>query len=129
MNYLEKLDWNAIKADLEKGLNQGLVAIRKGALEVKKKAGELSDEGKRQYKLISLKTKVHKGMSDLGARVYSLVHSGRKSNPLLDARVKDIVAQISKHESTILTLEKDQKKAAPKTRKKAAARTVSSRSR
>ena len=127
MNYLDKLDWNTIKADLEKGLNQGLVAVKKGALEVKKKAGELSEEGKRQYKLISLKTKVHKSMSELGARVYSLTQSSRK-NPLLDARVKDIVARISKNETSILSLERGQKKAVPRARKKTA-RAVSSRSR
>ena len=127
MNYLDKLDWNTIKADLEKGLNQGLVAVKKGALEVKKKAGELSEEGKRQYKLISLKTKVHKSMSELGARVYSLTQSSRK-NPLLDARVKDIVARISKNETSILSLERGQKTAVPRARKKTA-RAVSSRSR
>lgn len=126
MNYLEKMDWITLKADLEKGFNQGLVAIKKGALAVKKKTGELSEEGQRQYRLISLKAKVHRSMSDLGARVYTLMHSGR-SNPLLDGKVKDIAAQIGKDRSTIVSLEKTRKKAVQKrTRKKPA---LSSRSR
>ncbi len=120
MNYLDKLDWNKIKGDLEKGLNQGLAAFRTGAIAVRKKAGELGDEGKKQYRILSLKTKMHKSMSDLGARVYSLMHSGQK-NPLLDSRVKDIAAQISKHESMIIALEKT----GPKTSKKTGAKASS----
>jgi hypothetical protein len=119
MSYLEKLDWNKVKADVEKGLEQGLVAIKSGAMVVKKKSGELSDEGKRQYKLMSLKAKVHKGMYELGTRVYSLTHSGRR-NPLLDAKVKDITAQIRKNEATIVSLEKTLGKTGGTTRKKKA---------
>jgi hypothetical protein len=130
VNYLEKLDWNTLKADLEKGLNQGLVAVKRGALAVKKKTGELSEEGQRQYRLITLKAKVNRSMSELGARVYMLMHSGR-TNPLLDAKVKDIAARIGKDRSTIVSLEKTRKKAVSvrtRTRKKAAS-ALSSRSR
>lgn len=119
MSYLEKLDWNKVNDELEKGLNQGLVAIKKGALVVKLKAEQLSEEGKRQYRLISLKAKMNKGISELGARVYTLMHSGR-ANPLLDARVKDITAQLRKNESAIVSLEKRQRKIGHKTRKKTA---------
>lgn len=119
MNYLENLDWNKVKADLEKGLNQGMVAVKKGALVVRKKAGELSEEGKRQYTIISLKAKMHKGMSELGAQVYGLMISKRK-NPILDPGVQDILARIRKYEATILALEKSSRKPAKKQGRKAA---------
>lgn len=117
MNYLEKLDWNKVKADLEKGLKQGLVAIKKGALVVKKKAGELSEEGRKQYRIIELKAKAHKSISELGARVYAVMNS-RTKNPAQDARVKDIIAQIKKYQSQIASLEKRARRAvATKTKK------------
>lgn len=119
LDKLDKLDWNKVNADLEKGLNQGLVAIKKGALVVKRKAEELNDEGKRRYKLISLKAKMHKGISELGARVYALMRAGR-GNPLLDPRVKDITAQIRKNESAIVSLETGRKKIGRTAQKKAA---------
>lgn len=103
MNYLEKMDWKKLKTDMEKGLKQGLLAVREGAMVARKRAGELSEEGKRQYKIMGLKAKVHQGISDLGARVYSVMSS--RKNPALDARVKDIVAQVKKYESQIASLE------------------------
>jgi hypothetical protein len=105
MSYLDTINWDKIKTDLQKGFKQGIVAVQKGAIVAKKKAGELSDEGKRQYQLIALKTKVHSGISDLGARVYALM-SARAKNPAVDAKVKDIVAQIKKFEAQIAALEK-----------------------
>jgi len=67
--------------------------VKRGAIVAQKKAGELTEEGKRQYKISALKTKVHGGISGLGARVYALTGS-RTKNPALDAKVKDLVAQI-----------------------------------
>ena len=58
-------------ADVEKGLKQGIIAFKRGTLIVRRERGTLSDEGKRQHKLIALKAKVHKELSVLGARVYS----------------------------------------------------------
>ncbi len=119
MNYFDTIDWNGIKKDLQKGLEKGMVAVKKGAIVVKKKAGELSDEGSRQYKAMALKTKVHTAVSDLGARVYALMGS-RVKNPALDARVKDIVVQIKKLDAQIAGLEKKAagKKPAAAARKK-----------
>jgi hypothetical protein len=104
MSYFESIDWEMIKKDLQKGLEKGMVAVNKGAIVAQKKAGELSDEGKRQYKLFALKTKVHNGFSDLGARVYALMGT-RTKNPSLDANVRDIVTQLKKLEAQIGALE------------------------
>jgi hypothetical protein len=104
MSYFEKMDWDTIKRDLQKGLEKGMVAVKKGAIVAQKKAGELSDEGKRQYKLFTLKTKVHQGFSDLGAQVYALMGT-RTKNPSLDAKVRDLVSQLKKLEAQIGALE------------------------
>jgi hypothetical protein len=109
MSYMESMDWDKLKSDVGKGLKQGVVAVKKGAMIVKKKAGELTEESKRQYKILSLKTKVHQGIADLGARVYSLM-SGKGRNPALDAKVKDLAAQIRRYESEIATLERKTQK-------------------
>lgn len=126
MGYLETIKWDTIKKDLQKGFEQGMVAVKKGAIAAKKKAEELSDEGKKQYKIFTLKTKLHEGISDLGARVYALMGT-RAKNPALDAKVRDIVTELKKLESQIASLEKETGIAAKKTagaasRKKAATR-------
>lgn len=118
MSYFESMNWETIKRDLQKGLERGMGGIRKGAIVAQKKAGELTEEGKRQYKIFTLKSKVHKGISDLGVRVYGLMGT-RMKNPALDAKVRDIVSQLKKLEAQIRTLEKPEKSAG---RKKAASK-------
>ncbi len=105
MGYFESIDWEGIKKDLQVGMEKGMAAMKKGAIVAQKKAEDLTDEGKRQYKIFVLKTKVHEGISDLGARVYELMGS-RKKNPALDAKVKNIVMQIKKIDAQIAELEK-----------------------
>jgi len=104
MGYFESIDWKGIKKDLQKGMEKGMAAMKKGAIVAQKTAGDLTDEGKRQYKIFALKTKVHEAVSDLGARVYALMGS-RVKNPALDAQVKNIVAQIKKLDEQIADLE------------------------
>ena len=104
MGYFESIDWDGIKKDLQKGMEQGMAAMKKGAIVAQKTAGDLTDEGKRQYKIFTLKTKVHEGVTDLGARVYALMGSKVK-NPALDPQVKDIVAKIKKLDAQIAELE------------------------
>ena len=105
MGYFESIDWKSIKKDLQKGMEKGMAAVKKGAIVAQRKAGELTEEGKRQYKIFALKTKVHEGISELGARVYALMGS-RAKNPALDALVKGLVAQIKKLNAQIAELEK-----------------------
>mgnify|MGYP006367995781 CR=1 FL=1 len=105
MGYFESIDWKGIKNDLQKGMEKGMAAVKKGAIVAQKKAGELTEEGTRQYKIFALKAKVHGGISDLGARVYTLMGS-RAKNPALDPQVKNIVAQIKKLDAQIASLEK-----------------------
>lgn len=108
MSYFENINWETIKKDLQKGLEKGMVAVKKGAVVVQKKAGELTEEGKRQYTVFALKAKIHQGISDLGARVYALMGS-RVKNPSIDAKVRDIVSQLKKLDAQLGALEKSVK--------------------
>ena len=110
MSHLDKLKWTELKAALGKGLNEGVVTRRKGAMVVRKRAGELTEEENYQYKLFALKTKVHNSLSDLGARVYTLVATKGEINPALDATVKDIIAHVKRYEAEITVLENNHRK-------------------
>ena len=48
MGYFESIDWDGIKKDLQKGMEKGMAAMKKGAIVAQKTAGDLTDEGKRQ---------------------------------------------------------------------------------
>ncbi|HUJ18361.1 MAG TPA: hypothetical protein VL197_10255 [Nitrospirota bacterium] len=118
MNNFENARWGRLRTDLAKGHTQGLLGITKGAVVPKKRTDLSTEQDKRNYKIISLKLKVHRGISDLGARVYSLMWS-RKKNPGLDPRVKDITARIKRYETEIEFMEKDLKSAVRKRMEKA----------
>jgi hypothetical protein len=90
------------------------VAVNKETIVAQKNAGELSDGGKRQYKLFALKTKVHTGFSDFGARVYTLMGT-RTKNPSLDAKARNIVSRLKKIETQIGTLESEKRQPLEKT--------------
>lgn len=104
MSYFSGINWDAIKKDVQRGVEKGIVAVKKGAVVAKKAASEATDEGKRQYRIMVLKAKVHSGISDLGARVYSLIATGSK-NPAQDVRVKELVKQIKTFEAQLAALE------------------------
>ena len=95
--------WEKVKEDLQKGLEEGITVVKKGVAVVKAKAEELTEEGKKQYKIFALKAKVRDEIADLGGRVYDL--SSKVKNPMLDRKVKTIVAQIKKLETQITKLE------------------------
>ncbi len=98
--------WDEIKNDIRKGIREGYVAMKEGALVASKKAGELTEEGKKRYKVLELKTRIHKVMHDLGGRVYTLMAaSGRAKSPAGDSGVKEMVAQIRAYEAQIAVLE------------------------
>jgi hypothetical protein len=98
MNFCEK-----VKEDLQKGLEEGMTYVKEGASVVMKKAEELTDEGKRRYRLYELKARVQQEISELGGKVYEL--SGKVRNPMLDSKVKAIRARIKNIETEIVKLE------------------------
>jgi len=118
MDYLESINWSEIKKDLQKGLEKGLAAMKKGAIVAQKKAGELTEKGKRQFKILTLKTKVHEAVSDLGARVYTLMNDAKAKNPARDAGVKDLMTRIKDLEAQIAAVEGRKQAARPAGKKK-----------
>jgi len=113
--------WEKVKKDVKKGFRDGLAVIREGAVAVKEKAGELTEEGKRQYKLFDLKTKVQKEITELGGKVYGLI--SMEKDPAADAKVKACVSKIKKLETQINKLEtKPEAKPKAKTPTKAKAK-------
>jgi hypothetical protein len=76
--------------------------------------GELTAEGKRQYKMYDLKAKIHAQMAVLGGRAYDVLDG--KKNPATDGTVKAVFAKIKKLEAQLSKLEgvKETKVPAPK---------------
>ena len=123
MSYLEGFNWDAIKKDLQQGLEKSLAVVKQGAVDVQKKAGEITEEGKRQYKVLRLKTRIHEAITDLGAKTYILMSGAKAKNPALDTGVKEIVARIKDLEGQLGILEGKSSKVPVKTRPRARTKT------
>jgi hypothetical protein len=95
--------WDDVNKDLQRSWKEGIAAVKVGATAVRVKAEELTEEGKRRYRIYELKTKVEKEISDLGGRVYDISRS--RKNPLLDMRVKAVIGRIRKLEDRLTKLE------------------------
>ncbi|HTP04253.1 MAG TPA: hypothetical protein VMM54_03735 [Nitrospirota bacterium] len=118
MGYLESINWEMIKRDLQEGLEKGVAAMKQGAIVVQKKAEVLTEEGMRQYKVLTLKARIHEAITDLGAKVYSLMSSAKVKNPALNTGVKDVMVRIKDLEEQISILEGRGSSARPKARTK-----------
>jgi len=84
--------FDKIKKDVKKGIEEGIAAVKEGASVVSEKMGELTAEGKRQYKMFDLKAKIQSQMTELGGRAYDVLDS--KKSPAADSRVKAVYAKI-----------------------------------
>lgn len=98
------MDWNKLKEDVAKGVKEGLDAIKEGAEVAAKKAGELSAEGQKKFKIYSLKKEIHQAAGDLGAMLYKL----EKENPgvIKDIMALEIVEKIDKLEAELKEADK-----------------------
>ena len=96
--------WEKLKEDLQLGMKEGWDAIKAGAETVKDKAGELTDEGKKKYKVYTLKRELKDQMAELGARIYTLALA--KPDLLNDAAAMFVMDKIKKLEEEIKSLEK-----------------------
>lgn len=119
MGYLESINWDMIKKDLQQGLEKGMAAMRQGAIVVQKKAEEVTEEGKRQYTILTLKARIHEAITDLGTKAYVLMSGTKAKNPALDAEVKNIMARIKDLEAQIAIFEGKGSEASPKARPRA----------
>jgi ABC-type glutathione transport system ATPase component len=122
MSYLESINWDMIKKDLQSGLEKGVAAMKQGAIVVQKTAEDLTEEGMRQYKVLTLKARIHEAITDLGAKAYVLMSGTKAKNPARDAGVKNIMARIKDLEAQIAIFQgkgsEESPKARPKARKK-----------
>jgi len=116
-----------IKKDLKKGIEEGFSALKEGATIVSKKINEVKVEGKRQYKIFDMKSKIHDQMAELGGRVYT-VHSDNKSLDE-DNKIKALSLKIKKLEWQLHKIEGDKKiKAVSPKKTKAKAKTKPNKS-
>jgi hypothetical protein len=106
--------FDKIKKDVKKGIEEGIAVVKEGANVLSEKMGELTAEGKRQYKMFALKAKIQSQMTELGGRAYDVLDS--KKSPAADSRVKAVYAKIKKLEEQLSKLERERetKAAAPK---------------
>ena len=106
--------FDKIKKDVKKGIEEGIAVVKESASIVSGKMGELTAEGKRQYKMFALKAKIQTQMTELGGRTYDVLDS-RKS-PAADGKVKAVFGKIKKLEEQLRRLEggKTTKAVAPK---------------
>lgn len=95
--------YQKIKGDLQKGIKEGIAVVKEGAAVVKEKVEELTEEGKKQYNMFLLKTKVQREIAELGGRVYDL--SVKLKNPMVDKKVKALITRIKKLEAQVTRLE------------------------
>lgn len=95
--------YQKIKKDLQKGIKEGIAVVKEGAAVVREKVEELTEEGKKQYNIFLLKTKVQKEIAELGGRVYGM--SEKLKNPMVDRKVKALIARIKKLEAQVTRLE------------------------
>ena len=105
MGYLDNVNWEKIKKELQTELEKGLAVLKNGVIVIQKKAEELTEEGKRQYKMLTTKARIHDEMRDLGAKVYILMRNARVRNPALNPEVKVITARIKSLEAELAKLE------------------------
>ena len=106
--------FDKIKKDVKKGIEEGIAVVKEGASVVSGKMGELTAEGKKQYKMFDLKAKIQSQMTELGGRAYDVLDS--KKSPAADGKVKAVFVKIKKLEKQLSKLEgrKETKSAAPK---------------
>jgi len=99
--------WTRIQKDIGKSLQT-----------IRDKAGELTVEGKRKYKVYDLQSQIHKLMAELGAAVYALKDSSK--NPAKTPKATALIGKIARLEEKLAESDPlgQAKKPAKKTAKK-----------
>ncbi len=110
--------FDKIKTDLKKGVKEAMDVFKEGTIVVSQKVGELSAEGKRQYKIFDLKAKIQNQMAVLGGATYEALTS--KKSPAADSKVKSTMAKIKKLEGQLGKLEEKKETKAVSKKKPAA---------
>jgi hypothetical protein len=88
--------FDKIRKDLKKGIEGGIAVLKEGANVVSVKMNELSEEGKRQYKIFNLTLKIQDHVNELGSMTYVVLHSRKSLDE--DKKIKAAFAKIKKLE-------------------------------
>jgi hypothetical protein len=94
--------WDNVKKDFQQSLKESVHLLKEKATVMKEKAEEITEEGKKRYKIFDIQMRIQKEMGELGGRIYDL--SPKSGNPLLDKKVKTLIARIKKLEAHIIKL-------------------------
>jgi hypothetical protein len=100
--------WDNAKKDFQQSLKESVHLLKEKAIIIKEKADELTEEGKKRYKIFDIQMRIQKEVGELGGRIYDL--SSKSGNPLLDKKVKTLITRIKKLESHIIKLKEKNKK-------------------
>lgn len=99
--------FDKIKENLKKGMEEGIAVLREGASVVSVKMNELSEEGKRQYKMFNLNVKIQDQMKEMGGIAYALIDAGKSLDP--DKKLKTVYTKIKKLEWQLSKIEGSKK--------------------
>ena len=117
--------WEKVEKDLQKEIKAGIAFLKESTAVIRKKAEELSEEGKRRQDIFQLKTHLQHEIAELGGRVYELIAT--QDFPVKDRKAKAVAARIKKLETQLTKLEGKGKTKA-KVKKTPVKRTVKTRS-
>lgn len=106
--------FDKIRKDVKKGIEEGVAAVMQGASIVSVKMNQLSDEGKRQYKIFNLHVKIKDTMNEMGKLAYDALNGLKSLDE--DKKIKAVFTKIRKLEWQLNKLEgvKNIKVAPPK---------------
>lgn len=88
--------WERVQKDVSKGLRESFEVI-------KVKASELTDEGRKKYRVYDIKSHIHKHMAELGAALYSVKDTGK--DPFSSTKITRLIKKISSLEEQLGALE------------------------
>jgi hypothetical protein len=117
--------WEKIEKDIRKNIQDSLTLFKERGSAVSQKIEKLTEDGKRKYKVFTLKMKVQDHFTKLGGKIYDL--SARTKNPTKNKNVVSIISKIKKLESQITRMETKDKVRTKKTKRKTSRKTRSSR--
>ena len=95
--------FDKIKLNLKKGMEEGLAVLKEGANVVSVKMNELSEEGKRQYKIFNLTLQIQDQMKELGGMTYAVLNSMKSVDE--DKKIKVAFTKIKKLEWQLKKIE------------------------
>lgn len=95
--------FDKIKTNLKKGMEEGLAVLKEGANVVSVKVNELSEEGKRQYKIFNMTLKIQDQIKELGGMTYTALDGTKSVDE--DKKIKAAFTKIKKLEWQLKKLE------------------------